>query len=312
MNVPVEVTTLGEAMRLLVAEPGVALRRATTFHASVAGSESNVAVGLSRLGHRVRWLSRVGADASGDAVLAILRADDVDVSAVEKDPQRPTGLLLRDSHPTRPIDVQYHRQGSAASALTPAYVREAGLGGARLVHVSGITAMLSESARAAADEFVALAREEGALVSFDPNVRHKLGDPRRWRSVVGPLLREADLVFAGADELALLGDLTPRKLRAEVVVIKHSDHSAEVVTASARHRRETVARTVVDPVGAGDALAAGFLAAWLRGAEPGEALRSGVVTAGLVVGAVTDLEGLPNRVELDRELGCGRGEVVDR
>jgi sugar/nucleoside kinase (ribokinase family) len=305
-----EVVTVGEAMRLLVAEPGVALRRATTFHASIAGSESNVALGLSRLGHRVRWLGRVGADAAGESVLAALRADAVDTSAVEIDPSRPTGLLMRDSHPTRPIDVQYYRHGSAASALSPEYLRRVGLGGARLVHVSGITAMLSDSARAATEELFALARAEGAAVSFDPNVRRKLGDPERWRSVVGPLLRQADLVFAGAGELELLGGATPGELPARVVVVKHPDHSAEVVTADGRWRRETLATTVIDPVGAGDALVTGYLSAWLRGARPEDALHDGMAAAGLVVGAVSDVEGLPNRAELDRA-GAG-GEAVDR
>jgi sugar/nucleoside kinase (ribokinase family) len=88
-----EVVTLGEAMRLLLAEPGVALRRAHTFTSSVAGAETNVAVGLARLGHAVRWLSRVGADPSGAHVLATLRADGVDVSCVEVDPDRYTGFL---------------------------------------------------------------------------------------------------------------------------------------------------------------------------------------------------------------------------
>src|ERR1700754_4449890 len=105
----VEVVTLGEAMRLLLAEPGVALRRAHTFQSSVAGAETNVAVGLSRLGHRVRWLSRVGDDSSGAAVLATLRAEGVDVSKVEVASDGFTGLLLRDSDAARGIDVQYHR-----------------------------------------------------------------------------------------------------------------------------------------------------------------------------------------------------------
>lgn len=305
-----EVVTLGEAMRLLVADPGTALRRATTFRASIAGSESNVAIGLSRLGHRARWLSRVGADAAGEAILAALRAEAVDTSSVEIDPLRPTGLLMRDSHPTRPIDVQYYRQGSAASALSPEYLRQVGLGGARLVHVSGITAMLSDSAQKATEEFFELARAAGATISFDPNVRHKLGEPERWRSVVGPLLRQADLVFAGADELALLGAVTPSELPARAVVVKHPDHSAEVVTAEGRWRQPTVAATVTDPVGAGDALVAGYLSAWLRGAEPEAALRSGMASAGLVVGAVSDVEGLPNRSELER--ATAGGEAVDR
>jgi 2-dehydro-3-deoxygluconokinase len=316
-----EVVTLGETMHLLLAEYGVALRRAGTFRSSVAGAETNVAVGLSRLGHRARWLSRVGADASGSVVLTQLRAEGVDVSAVEVDPDGFTGLLMRDCHPTRAIDVQYHRAGSAASALSAAYVRRAGLGGARLVHITGITAMLSASAREAAVELMELAHRENAVISFDPNVRRKLGSPQAWRAAVGPLLPHADLVFTGADELELVtGRPVPEAIgelldgRANTVVVKHADKSTEAVTRDGRWRQETLARTVHDPVGAGDALTSGYLSAWLRGAAPSDALRAGAVSAALVVGTLTDLEGLPDRAEQERALRSltGDHETVER
>jgi 2-dehydro-3-deoxygluconokinase len=316
-----EFVTLGETMHLLLAEYGVALRRAGTFSASIAGAETNVAVGLSRLGHRTRWLSRVGSDPSGAAVLARLRAEGVDVSAVAVDPQRPTGLLMRDCHATRAIDVQYHRAGSAASALSAAYVAEAGLAGARLVHVTGITAMLSESAGEAVTEFLVLARRENAVISFDPNVRHKLGSAAEWRAAVGPLLPQADLVFAGSAELEFVTGHSARDAvrelldgQASTVVLKHSDKSAEAITRDGRWRQETLARTVLDPVGAGDALTSGYLSAVLRDATPADALKAGAVSAALVVGTVSDLEGLPNRSESERALRSltGDHETVDR
>ena len=317
-----DIVTLGEAMRLLVAEPGVALRRAESFRASIAGAETNVAIGLSRLGHRVRWLSRVGADAAGSALLAHLRAEGVDVSAVEVDPDRHTGLLMRDSHASRPVQVQYFRAGSAASALSPSYVRSSGLAGARLVHVTGITAMLSDPAREAVHALLAAAREQGAAVSFDPNVRHRLGPPDRWRAVAGPLLGEADLVFAGADELELITGLPSAQATGALlaggthtVLVKHPDKSATVTTTDGTWREPSRVPTVVDAVGAGDALVVGYLDAWLRDAPPAAALLAGVVTAALVVGAVTDTEGLPDRAELDHAVGVlteGGEHLVDR
>lgn len=301
-----EVVTLGETMRLLLAEPGVALRRARTFTSSVAGAETNVAVGLSRLGHRVRWLSRVGDDPSGASVLATLRADDVDVSQVEVDPERFTGFLIRDTE-----TVEYHRSGSAASALSAAYVREAGLDGARLVHVSGITAMLSPEAREAVEALFALARGSGASISFDPNVRLKLGTPERWQQTVGPLLTRADLVFAGEDELELLGQAPERLLEggARTVVVKQRDKTARAVTADGSWWQPSLVTRVVDAVGAGDALTAGYLSTWLRGGEPAAALRAGAACAALVVGTRTDLEGLPDQAELTKAL---IGTEVDR
>ncbi|MFI5607435.1 sugar kinase [Amycolatopsis sp. NPDC051903] len=310
-----EVLTLGEAMRLLLAEPGVALRRAHHFTASVAGAEANVSVGLARLGHRVRWLSRVGDDASGAAVLSALRAEGVDVSGVEVDAAGFTGLLMRDDTPSRGIDVQYHRAGSAACALGPEYVREAGLAGARLVLVSGITAMLSLSAREAVLALFDLARAEGATIAFDPNVRLKLASPAQWRETVGPLLHRADLVFAGEDELELLDASARDLVQAGVgtVVVKQRDKVARAVTAEYEWTQDTLVTRVVDPVGAGDALTSGYLSAWLRGGAPAEALLAGAVSAALVVGTRTDLEGLPNRAELARtSAALSGGEEVHR
>ncbi|MGH9061072.1 MAG: PfkB family carbohydrate kinase, partial [Acidimicrobiales bacterium] len=197
------------------------------------------------------------------------------------------------------IDVQYHRAGSAADSLGPSHVRDAGLDGARLVHVSGITAMPSESALAAVTTLFDLAREAGATVSFDPNVRRKVGSTQAWRDVVGPLLVRSDLVFAGEDELDLLGSSTAELVDNGVttVVLKQRDKTARAVTTDGVWEQESVVTRVVDTVGAGDALTSGYLSTWLRGGSPAEALLAGAVSAALVVGTRTDLEGLPDRAE---------------
>src|SRR3712207_7559335 len=104
-----DVVTFGEAMVLLLAEPGVPLRRARTFSRQVAGAEANVAVALARLGHRVGWYGRVGADALGEAVLAALRAEGIDLSRAVVDTAAPTGLIVRDCSAARPTEVAYYR-----------------------------------------------------------------------------------------------------------------------------------------------------------------------------------------------------------
>lgn len=293
-----EVLTCGEAMLLMLASPGVPLSRAHSFQRSVAGAEANVAIGLSRLGHSVRWLSRIGADPAGDAVLEMVRAAGVDTSGVRVDDSAPTGLLLRDSHPARPIDVQYYRAGSAASRLSPDDVSVPP--GTRLVHITGITPMLSETAREATERLIATARSVGATISFDPNVRHKLGSPQRWRDTVGPLLARADIVLAGSDELDLLGHPTGP----DIVVVKHPDKSATVGGC----RQECFPVPATDPVGAGDAFAAGFLSAWLRGLSTKQALTEAVAVAAFVVQSATDIDGLPTAAERDRWLAAA-GDV---
>lgn len=305
-----EAVTCGEAMLLMLAEPGLPLDRAADFRRSVAGAESNVAQGLSRLGHWARWIGRVGDDPTGEAVLRELRADGVDVSWAEMDGRAPTGLLLRDSHARRPIDVQYYRSGSAASLLSPAQIREEALEGVRVVHVSGITPMLSPSAADATWALVERARAAGATVSFDPNVRRKLGTDHQWMRTVGPLLGEADLVLAGEDELELLlggGSEEMAKAlltmgRAETVVIKRRDHSSAAVTRDGQCTQPPFAVPVADPVGAGDAFAAGWLSGWLRGLPAERSLAEAACVAALVVQAPGDTDGLPTAAGRDRAL----------
>ncbi|MGP3925377.1 sugar kinase [Streptomyces sp. 8N616] len=317
-----EVVTCGEAMLLMLAEPGVPLDRAVHFRRSVAGAESNVAAGLARLGHRTRWIGRVGADPAGEAVLRELRADGVDVSYADVDQDAPTGLLLRDSHPRRAIDVQYYRAGSAASHLAPEHIRPEALEGARLLHVSGITPMLSPTAAEATTRLVELAREAGAAVSFDPNVRRKLGGAAQWAQTVGPLLREADLVLAGEDELELLTAMTADKAAAELlhggrartIVIKRADRSATAVTDGAQWTRQPFDVPLADPVGAGDAFAAGYLSGRLRGLPEPRALAEAACVAALVVQAPADTDGLPTAAARDRALAAftGGGDSVHR
>jgi 2-dehydro-3-deoxygluconokinase len=296
-----EAITCGEAMLLMLAEPGMPLDQAVSFRRSVAGAESNVAQGLARLGHWARWIGRVGDDPAGEAVLRELRADGVDVSGAEMDPNAPTGLLLRDSHAQRTIDVQYYRSGSAASLLSPDQIRVEMLEGARVVHVSGITPMLSESAAQATWALIERARQVGAAVSFDPNVRHKLGTDHEWMRTVGPLLREADLVIAGEDELELLlgsgAEEAAKALmtmgRARTVVIKRRDHSMLALGPNGSCTQAPFEVPVADPVGAGDAFAAGWLSAWLRGVPTEQALAEAACVAALVVQAPGDTDGLP-------------------
>lgn len=308
-----EVVTCGEAMLLMLAEPGIPLDRAANFRRSVAGAESNVAAGLARLGHRTRWIGRVGADPAGEAVLRELRADDIDVSWATTDPDAPTGLLLRDSHPQRAIDVQYYRSGSAASRLAPQHIQAEALTGARVLHLSGITPMLSESAAEATRWLIELARRAGIAVSFDPNVRQKLGSAHDWMHIVGPLLREADLVLAGEDELELLlgggADEGAKALlelgHTRAVVIKRRDNSATAVSeGGGQWDQRPFSVRVADPVGAGDAFAAGWLSGWLRGTGPQRALAEAACVAALAVQAHTDTDGLPTADIRDRTLSA--------
>src|SRR3979490_1337608 len=115
-----DVVTLGESMVLLLAEQPGPMAEATTFRRYIAGAESNLAIGLSRLGHAAGWLSRVGDDEFGRAIVFRIRGEGVDTSHVLSDARAPTGLVIRERREVGPIEQVYYRRGSAASFLTPA------------------------------------------------------------------------------------------------------------------------------------------------------------------------------------------------
>lgn len=297
-----EVVTGGEAMVLLLATGDVNLAAARSFAAEVAGAESNVAIALARLGHRVAFYGRVGDDVFGHRIRTELRGEGVDVSALVIDNERPTGLLFRDSVQGAPLTVVYRRSGSAATSLSPMDLPETAIVSARALHVTGITAALSESAYLATVMAMRLAREAGVLVTFDPNLRLRLASTERWQQIVDELARHCDVVLTGAEEAEVfcpgqdaVGWLAARGV--QTVVVKHgAEGASEHDTAPAGGSWHEPARTVpvVDPVGAGDAFDAAWLSARLRGASPQRRLREACAVASVVVASRGDSAGLPD------------------
>jgi len=314
-----EVVTFGEAMGLLLAEPGRPLEHADSFRRSVAGAESNVAVALARLGHPVGWFGRVGDDAFGRAVLRTLRGEGVDVSRARVDPAAATGLIVRDCHPERAIEVLYHRAGSAGGRLAAEDVDTAWLGSARILHVTGVTAALSASALDACVTAVTAARAAGVLVSFDPNVRRKLLAAEHWPALLRPLTERADLVLTGLDEARLLTGHDERApaarhfldLGARLVVVKDGARGAWATDGTREWAVPAHPVTACDPVGAGDAFDAGFLSARLRGLPVPAALAEAAVVAAHVVQVAGDLDGLPTARQRDAAL-TGVADAVQR
>src|SRR5919201_131516 len=179
-----EVVTLGETMVLLLAEQPGPMREATTFRRHIAGAESNVAVGLSRLGHVSGWVSRVGDDEFGRAVVFRIRGEGVDTSRVMTDPEAPTGLVIRERREVGPVEQVYYRRGSAASRLSPDDVDAAYIAQASFLHLTGITPALSATCREAVFAAAEIAAEAGVRVVLDPNYRSKLWGRDEFRRVV--------------------------------------------------------------------------------------------------------------------------------
>lgn len=296
----VEVVTFGEPLVVLLAEAGVPLAAAVRFTRTVAGSEVNVAVGLARAGHRVEFLGRVGSDAFGEVVLRLLRGEGVGTAALRVDADAATGLLVRDAHAERAVEVLYYRAGSASSRHCTADLDLADMAGARLVYASGITPLLSASCAEVTAAALSSARAAGTTVAFDPNLRRRLLAGRDPACLL-PYAACADLVLTGLDEgQAITGTRGPRAVAdaflargARLVVIKQGRAGvwASDGTDTWEHRPPSAA--VLDPVGAGDAFNAGFLSALLTGGDVAVALERGARLGRLTVQVVGDIEGLP-------------------
>jgi len=302
-----EVITIGEPLGLLLADDGVPLRHARRFRRQVAGAELNVAVGLARLGHRCAFIGRVGDDPFGEDVLATLRTEGVE-AAVNVDPSRPTGLLIRDFHGERRLRVLYHRYGSAGSQLARGDMNSAWLDRARLLHVTGITPALSTSAHSAVLSAVEAAEQRGVPISFDVNFRERLWNAQTAAPVLGALAARATIVLASEQEALWLSGCEDCDAAAAwflergagIVAIKRGADGALVSDGRMSATVPALAvRSPVDPVGAGDAFDAGFLSGWLRAEELEVCARHGAAAGASCVLAAGDLDGLPTRDELD-------------
>ncbi|MFM9704162.1 PfkB family carbohydrate kinase [Streptomyces galilaeus] len=296
----VDVVALGESMvTFLPSRPG-RLADVPTFGRAIGGAESNVACALAAAGHSARWISRVGADGFGDHLVETIGAYGVDVTAVRRDPARPTGVYFRTAgdRATDAHEVAYYRAGSAASAMTAGNVDLTAARAGRVLHLTGITAALSAECRGLLRELTA-PRPGRPLVSFDVNHR-----PGLWPDGDGPhvlleLARGADLVFVGADEAQeVWGPHGAETIRSSLpgpatLVVKQGGHGVTAFDAGHVTFVPAPHVDVVAAVGAGDAFAAGFLSATLRGLPMKARLRHGHLWAAAALTVPGDLAGPP-------------------
>ena len=304
----VDVLCFGETMAMLVAEHTGDLAQVERFHKRIAGADSNVAIGLARLGFNVAWLSRVGDDSLGRFVRSTLQTQGLDCQQVAIDPQHPTGFQFKSrvddgSDP----QVEYFRRGSAASHLSRSVITPQLLSAGHL-HATGIVPALSDSCRQLSFELMQSMRAAGHSVSFDPNLR-----PSLWASEA-PMIRDinalaahADWVLPGITEGRLLtGYDDPSDIAAfyldqgaEAVIIKLGAKGAFYRTAQVERFVPAVpVENIVDTVGAGDGFAVGVISALLENCGFDEAVQRGNWIGSRAVQSRGDMEGLPTRDEL--------------
>ena len=308
---------------------GQSLRDAAAWAVDHAGAESNTCVGLARLGLRVAWVSRLGADAAGERILGALSAEGIDTRWVRRDPDRVTGMMVKDPD----AGVRYYRTGSAASALGPRDLDGVPVSNARAVLVTGVTSLIGEQPHAAG---LALLESARGLRIVDPNLRAGLWGSHRRAELVRPFIARCDLLLAGSQELAELvgGDANDLEGLAQLAAAldspdpedrkrqgpaKAGHYQGSQGPAKAGHYqgrpREVVVRgptaigvraadgawrvldiqrdDAVDPIGAGDAFNAGYIAVRLRNGTVEDALCAGARCGAAVTSAISDTSAFP-------------------
>ena len=299
--------TLGETLGLLVAEDVGPLSLTRGMRLSMGGAESNVAIGVSRLGVAATWIGRLGDDPIGDLIERQLLGERVRC-LVQRDPS-PTAIMLRERRTGTAARVSYYRHGSAGSRLQPADLPDGVVEKAGLLHLSGITPALgpgpAETVRAA----MRRAREAGVPISFDLNFRSRLWDEATAAPVFRELAAAADIVFAGDDEARIAlecdGSVGARvladglsKLGPSEVVIKLGRRGAMARIEGDVIEVPPVTVQAIDTVGAGDAFVAGYLASRLLGREVRDRLSTAAIAGAFAVTVPGDWEALPRPHEL--------------
>lgn len=315
-----DIITFGESMVVFNADNSGPLRYIHTFNKSLGGAESNVATAVSKLNHSVGWFSKVSNDEFGRFVIDSIRAEGVDTSRVIIDTERSTGLLFKEHYQRSNPNVYYYRKNSAASNLSPEDIDEEYIKQAKILHLTGITPALSESARQAVYKAIDIAKKNNILVSFDPNIRLKLWTIEEAKEVLVDIANKADIVMPGLDEAELLLGLTDKdevcdyflNNKAKIVAVKlgadgcYIKNKEESITVSGYN----VSELIQDTAGAGDGFAAGFLCGYLEKLslkEIGEYANGVGAMATLVKG---DMEGYPHYDQLMEFIGKKQG--IDR
>jgi 2-dehydro-3-deoxygluconokinase len=304
-----DVVTLGEAMTMMVAGSPGPLEQVEIFHKRTAGAETNVAIGLARLGLKVGWGSRLGQDSLGRYLLDSLRGEGVDCSRVPLVAGERTGMVFKG----RVMDgsdppVEYFRAGSAASRMCMDDVDRDWLLSARHLHATGVFAAVSADSFEVSRQTMRLMRDAGRTVSFDTNLRPTLwASTQAMREGIHALAALADWVLPGIEEGRLLtGEQTPeaiarfyRDLGARVVVVKLGPDGAYYDDGTqCGHVPASPVTEVIDTVGAGDGFAVGVISALLEGLSLERAVQRGAWIGARAVEVPGDTEGLPTRMVL--------------
>ena len=310
---------LGEALIDFVADvSGVSLAECPGFRKAAGGAPANVAVGLARLGVDAAFLGKVGDDPFGRFLEETFAGAGVQTRFMRFDPEHRTGLAFVSLQANGERDFVFYRNPSADMLYHAGEIPEAALDGCRVYHYGSIT-LIQEPSRAATLTTLQRARERGAVISYDPNLRPPLWpDVETARREILAALPHADVVKVSEEEAEFLygpGTLETHAARffeAGIILalITRGGQGSYLATPAASIAVPGFPVTAVDTTGAGDGFMAGLLFGLLERGLLGATDRETLFALGRyanAVGALTCLKkgaipALPTRTAVEQFL----------
>jgi 2-dehydro-3-deoxygluconokinase len=297
-----DLVAFGEAMIRLSPPDFKRLEQTTTLDVSIGGAELNVAIGVSRLGLKSSWVSKLPDDPLGRMIANKARELGVDISHVLWEKQGRAGLYFLEFGATpRTSSVLYDRADSSFSNLQPGEFNWGRiLKDVKCFHVTGITPALSESAAVVTIEALKKAKALGCIVSMDLNYRAKLWEPETAQNTLTPMMKYVNiLITTSGDSRAILGLEAENEDRLAQILLERFSLDVAAVsfregssvwrcrwsgtarTRDAAYRTRTYDIDIVDQVGRGDSFAAGFLYGYLSTGDVQMGLDYGAAFAAL-------------------------------
>lgn len=305
-----DLITVGETMVVFNPTQGASLLDSQMFLKQMGGSESNVAIGLARLGHKVGWFSRLSQDSLGCFIRNSIRANGVDISRVQFDQDHQTGLLIKEYLINDYVNVHYYRKNSAASVMDENILDREYFKNSKYLFITGITPLLSDSCKNMIFKAIHLAKEENVKIIFDPNIRLKLSnDHESYKNVINEIICHVDYFLPGVSEANFLcGKTEPEKIAKHylkgspnlAIIIKLGENGCFYADNNLMmYQKGYKIENMKDPVGAGDAFSAGFISGLLEGKGVEECLDKANLMGAIVMQTVGDVEGFPQIQQIE-------------
>ncbi|WP_347460441.1 sugar kinase [Clostridium sp. DMHC 10] len=283
------------------------------FKKFLAGAEVNVCVGVSRLGHSVEYITKLGEDPFGMFIKESLSKENIGTKYISSTDKFFTGFQLKSKVSDGDPKIFYFRRNSAAANFNIDDLKSLDLSDVRHIHLTGIFPALSESSRNASYKLVELAKENNIRITFDPNLRMQLWSSKEEMiKTINDIAFKSDIVMPGISEgLILTGSDKPEEIAdfylnkgAKIVIVKLGTKGAFVKSKEETHTVPGFkVEKVVDTVGAGDGFAVGVIGGILEGLSIKDAVRRGNAIGAMAVMSPGDNDGYPTREKLEKFLG---------